>query len=59
MLSLTAGVNLYTRVFSSPADGLTAADWGLDKGGRAGYLGIGYAYRFNTPFGQSPFVTLE
>jgi hypothetical protein len=62
-LSVIGGANFYTQVFSAPADdgsGLgTAADVGLDKGGAAGYLGLGYTYRFNTPLGSSPFVTLE
>jgi hypothetical protein len=59
VLGVTAGLNAYTKVFSEPADGETAMYWGLDKGGAAGYLGVGYTYRFNTPFGSSPFVTLE
>ena len=37
----------------------TAESVGLDKGGAAGYLSIGYTYRFNTPLGSSPFVTLQ
>jgi hypothetical protein len=55
------GANLYSQAFSEPADGEgeTAAYWGLDRGGAAGYLSIGYTYRFNTPIGSSPFVTLE
>jgi hypothetical protein len=32
---------------------------GLDKGGTAGYLGLGFTYRFNTPLGRAPFVQLE
>lgn len=61
VLSATVGVNLYTAVFSEPMDGssLTAEEWGLDKGGAAFYVGLGYTYRFNTPFGSAPFVTLE
>lgn len=53
------GLNGYTRSISQPADGLTSADVGLDKGGFAFYIGAGYTYRFNTPFGSAPFVTLE
>ena len=55
------GANLYSQAFSEPAagEGFTAQEWGLDKGGAAGYLSIGYTYRFNTPIGSSPFVTLE
>jgi hypothetical protein len=60
VLSVGLGVNLYTKVLSEPSDGsMTSVDWGLDKGGAAGYLGLGYTYRFNTPFGQAPFVSLE
>ena len=61
VISAGLGVNLYSAVFSEPNDGtsLTSAEWGLDKGGAAGYLSIGYTYRFNTPLGSSPFVTLE
>ncbi len=32
---------------------------GLDSGAAIVMLSIGYQYRFNTPFGQSPFVQLE
>lgn len=60
VLGVTAGLNAYTKVFSAPTDfGQTAQDWGLDRGGVAGYFGLGYTYRFNTPFGSSPFITLE
>lgn len=59
VLGLAVGINAYTAAFSEPADGLTKRDWGLDKGGGAAYVGFGYTYRFNTPFGSSPFVTLE
>jgi hypothetical protein len=50
------GANLYTRPFSEPGD---ASAWGLDRGGAAGYFSLGYTYRFQTPFGTTPFVTLE
>jgi len=59
VLSLMAGVNVYSKVFSEPMDGTTAAEWGLDTGGAAGYGGFGYTYRFDTPFGSAPFVSLE
>jgi len=59
VLGVSVGANLYTKAFSEPADGYTAADWGLDKGGATGYVSFGYTYRFSTPFGSSPFVTLE
>ena len=54
-----AGLNLYSPVFASPTDGDSAMAVGLDKGGAAVYLGAGFTYRFNTPFGQAPFITLE
>ena len=59
VIGIQAGLNAYTKAFSEPSDGFTAMDWGLDRGGVAGYLGVGYTYRFNTPFGSMPFVTLE
>ena len=52
----------YTAAFASPSndDSARPADQiGLDTGGAFVYLGIGYTYRFDTPFGQAPFVTLE
>lgn len=60
VLGVAVGLNAYTKVFSEPSalDGLSAEFWGLDRGGVSGYLGLGYTYRFNTPFGSSPFVTL-
>jgi hypothetical protein len=63
-LSLMIGVNVYSPVLAGPSAGdpsgsFTAAEVGLDKGGATGYFGLGYTYRFNTPLGSSPFVTLE
>jgi len=56
--SVLGGVNVYTPVFSGPSASdpsgeLTAAQRGLDTWGAAGYLGIGYTYRFNTPLGST------
>ncbi|HVK87528.1 MAG TPA: hypothetical protein VM513_25600 [Kofleriaceae bacterium] len=60
VLGIAVGTNAYTGVFSESMDAFgTAEQWGLDKGGAAGYLSLGYTYRFNTPLGSSPFVTLE
>lgn len=63
VLGVGLGANLYSSVFSGPSeddiDNPTAEAVGLDKGGAAGYLSIGYTYRFNTPLGSSPFVTLQ
>lgn len=63
VLTGTFGVSLYSPVFSDPSDCISGIDCrtdvGLDKGGAFGYIGLGYMYRFNTPLGSSPFVTLE
>jgi hypothetical protein len=63
VLGLMLGVNIYSPVFSGPEDSLSGGPTiemaGLDKGGAAAYIGVGYTYRFNTPLGRSPFVTLE
>jgi hypothetical protein len=62
VLGVTVGVNLYSRVIAGPdefSDSLSIVDAGLDKGGAAGYFGLGYTYRFRTPLGSAPFITLE
>ena len=63
VLGVALGANLYTSVFSGPSDedvdNPTIEMVGLDKGGAAGYLSLGYTYRFNTPLGSGPFVTLQ
>ena len=62
VLGVMVGVNLYTKVFSGPdefSDSLSIAAAGLDQGGAAGYVGLGYTYRFRTPLGSAPFITLE
>jgi hypothetical protein len=60
VLSIGLGANIYSAVFSESMDAsFSAAQVGLDKGGAVGYLAFGYTYRFNTPLGSSPFVTLE
>ena len=53
------GINAYSPVLSGPAYDTNGMGVGLDAGGAAVYLGIGYAYRFNTPLGGAAFVTLE
>lgn len=61
VLGVAIGANGYSAVFSeSPSDPMYTAEYvGLDESGGAGYFSIGYMYRFNTPLGSSPFVTLE
>lgn len=61
-LSLMVGVNAYSPLLAGPSresGNLTIEQAGLDKAGAMAYLGLGYTYRFNTPLGSSPFVTLE
>lgn len=59
VFNVAAGVNYYTKVLGGPSDDPNGMAVGLDAGGAFGYLGVGYTYRFNTPFGAMPFVTLE
>jgi len=62
VVGVTVGANVYSRVFSGPedvGDMRTIAEVGLDKGGAAAYFGVGYTYRFRTPLGSAPFITLE
>jgi hypothetical protein len=59
VLSAFAGFNVYSAVVSSDATADSPQSIGLDKGGAFAYVGGGYTYRFDTPFGQAPFVTLE
>jgi hypothetical protein len=57
LISIAAGAQIYTRAFDS--SGIDAQDYSLDGASRAFVAALGYTYRFNTPFGSSPFVTLE
>jgi hypothetical protein len=62
VLGVTAGLNFYSPVFSGPEDSLDGPSIemaGLDAGGVAAYIGLGYTYRFRTPLGSAPFITLE
>jgi hypothetical protein len=61
VLGVMFGVNLYSRVLSGSEDidSLTVEQAGLDRGGTAAYIGLGYTYRFRTPLGSAPFITLE
>jgi tetratricopeptide (TPR) repeat protein len=58
VLALTPGLQFYLPSVGD-YDGMDPVDFGLDKGSSAFYLGLGYTYRFDTPFGQAPFITLE
>ena len=57
LITVAAGLQGYTRAFDS--SGIEADDWFLEGASRAFIASVGYTYRFNTPFGSSPFVTLE
>jgi hypothetical protein len=62
VVSISGGAHLYSKVLAGPSgdgESLTIAQAGLDAGGGVGFLALGYTYRFNTPLGSSPFVTLE
>lgn len=62
VLGISGGIKAYTQVLQGPSgdgDSLTIEQAGLDKGGAFGFVALGYTYRFNTPLGSSPFVTLE
>jgi hypothetical protein len=57
LLSVSLGFQGYTKAFDSSA--FDAETLGLDEMSAVGVIALGYTYRFNTPFGSSPFVTLE
>lgn len=57
-ISVTPGLNIYFPAGGS-VDGFTPADYGLDRTNATFSLGIGYSYRFSTPFGSTPLITLE
>lgn len=49
-------------IYSPPAgdvDGMMPDDLDLGAGSSAAYFGVGYTYRFDTPFGQAPFIIIE
>lgn len=56
LISLSVGFQGYTRAFDG--SNFTAEDVGLDGFSPVIVVALGYTYRFNTPFGSSPFVTL-
>lgn len=63
VFSIAGGANVYSKVLTGPSDNngstVSIAAAGLDQAGAIGYLAIGYTYRFNTPLGVAPFITLE
>lgn len=59
VIGVMVGLNAYTKVLAGPSGDTDGMAVGLDSGGAAFYIGLGYAYRFNTPLGGAAFVTLE
>jgi hypothetical protein len=59
VIGVMVGINAYSKVLSGPSYDTTGMAVGLDAGGAAFYIGLGYAFRFNTPLGGAAFVTLE
>ena len=58
VINVTPGLSFYMPSVGSYED-MDPVDFGLDKGSSAFYFGLGYTHRFDTPFGQAPFITLE
>jgi hypothetical protein len=59
VLNVAVGANFYSKALGYPSDDPDGMAEGLDAAGSVAYLGVGYTYRFNTPFGVMPLVTLE
>jgi hypothetical protein len=59
VLSVSPGFSVYMPAFGSYDNGLEAMDFGLDAAGAVIGVSFGYTRRFDTPFGQAPFITLE
>jgi len=58
VIGVTPGIQVYLPSVGD-YEGMEPAEFGLDKGSSAFYFGLGYTHRFDTPFGQAPFITLE
>jgi hypothetical protein len=57
VISAALGANVYSPAVGDYED--EPAFYGLDEASTAVYFGVGYTYRFNTPLGQSPFITFD
>jgi hypothetical protein len=57
VVSATLGANVYSAAVGDYET--EPSRFGLDEPSVAVYLGFGYTYRFNTPLGQSPFITFD
>jgi hypothetical protein len=56
-LTFNVGIDFDSKPLGS--DAVDASTYGLDRGAVALLFSFGYQYRFNTPFGQTPFFQLE
>ena len=56
--AVTPGINIYFPS-KGEVDGVDAEVYGFDKTRTTVGVGIGYTYRFSTPFGSTPLITLE
>ena len=57
LISLNLGVDLDLKPFGSYTT--DPSTYYIDEGGSMVMFSLGYQYRFNTPFGQSPFFSLQ
>jgi hypothetical protein len=57
VISATLGANVYSAAVGDYEE--DPEFFGLDEPSTAVYFGVGYTYRFNTPLGQSPFITFD
>jgi hypothetical protein len=58
VISFNPGLNFFLPT-GGDYEGAPPSDYDLEGSHAAVYFGFGYTHRFNTPFGQAPFVTLE
>jgi hypothetical protein len=57
-VSLTPGINVYAPA-SGDVEGFDPSEFGLDVTHSTFGIAAGYTYRFSTPFGAVPLITLE
>ncbi|HTE55366.1 MAG TPA: hypothetical protein VK698_31145 [Kofleriaceae bacterium] len=58
VISVVPAYNVYGPA-SGEEDGLEPIDFGLDEAHATFGVSLGYAYRFSSPFGSAPLITLE
>jgi hypothetical protein len=57
-IGAVVGLNAYGPA-SGEVDGIEASDLFFDKASAAVSVGVSYQFRFSTPFGSTPLITLE